>query len=369
MSAHSVLVVDDDPRNVKLLVSLLASSGLEVRTAAHGEEACRMVTERRPDLILLDAMMPGMTGFEVLSWLRGRNDLMLLPVVMVTALNSIDEKVRALDLGADDFISKPINRLELQAKVRSLLRVHELQRALEEKNDALRRSEAMRESLTQMIVHDLKNPLTAIDGSIQLLSRKHLADRPEASRMAGSILRSCRVMMGMILDLLDVSRFEEGCPVVKPEPVALRELILSNIEECSAMARNAHVELSSEFPDTEPRAMADPGLVERIVANLLNNAIKHTPPGGRVVVSSRRREGWVEVAVRDTGEGIPAGESDRIFDKFARAGGQTRSTRHDRGLGLTFCRMAVEAHGGHIGVESAPQRGSVFTFTLPATAP
>jgi len=288
---------------------------------------------------------------------------------MVTALNSTEEKIRALELGADDFLSKPINRLELAAKVKSLLRVNTLQEDLARKNEQLRQAEALRKSLVQMIVHDLKNPLTGIQGAFDLLAASHLSQSADAARLAGCVRRSCRSMMEMIVNMLDVERMEEVCNVVQATDVDLTDVIAQDLDECLGQARAAQVELVSQSPAEAVRVRADRGLIQRVIANLLNNALKHTPAGGRVVVEAREAGDTVEVRVADTGEGIPHEEAERIFDKFARVSGQKGGTRHDRGLGLAFCRMAVEAHGGRIRVESEPGRGSTFLFTLPAAAP
>ncbi|HKY33879.1 MAG TPA: hybrid sensor histidine kinase/response regulator [Candidatus Polarisedimenticolia bacterium] len=360
-----ILVVDDDARNVRLLSSLLHGAGYEVASAPGGKEACAVIEHEAPDLVLLDAMMPAMNGFDVCAWIRSRQDTRLLPVVMVTALNSTEEKVRALEIGADDFLSKPINRLELMAKVRSLLRVKGLQEDLARKNEELRQAEALRETLVQMIVHDLKNPLTGIQGHTDLLLAA--PGVPERARhIAGAIHGSCRTMLAMILDLLDIGRMEEGHDIVTPAPCDLAPLMAECLEECAGFARAAGVELSLDVPASGPAASADPAVLRRVLANLLNNAVKHTPPGGRVTLSARPGPEGIEVSVSDTGEGIPEEEQGRIFDKFARASRQTRGTRSDRGLGLTFCRMAVEAHGGRIRVASTVGEGSRFFFTLPA---
>ena len=369
MNAARILVVDDEPRNIRLLESLLARDGYEVLSATDGHEACRRVIEDNPDLVLLDAMMPQMNGFEVCGWIRSREATALLPVVMVTALNSTEEKVHALETGADDFLSKPINRMELKAKVRSLLRVRSLQEALGRKNDELRRAEELREGLVQMIVHDLKNPLTGIQAAIELLMDSHLGPNPGAMRLASSVRLSCHSMMEMILNMLDIGKMEENRDILDAADLDLSSVLTRDVEECVGSARAAGVEIVVACPTPGPRVRVDRGLVQRVVANLLNNAMKHTPAGGRVTISARAVGEQVEVCVGDTGEGIPPEEAERIFDKFARVEGQRGATRQDRGLGLTFCRMAVEAHGGRIKVESEPGRGSVFTFTLPASTP
>src|SRR6266704_2334736 len=172
----SVLVVDDDQRNVRLMESILRSSGYQVLKAYNGEEALRIVEDDSPDLLLLDVMMPKMSGFELCQRLKGRYETRLLPIIMVTALNALEDKVQALEYGADDFLSKPINKVELLAKVRSVLRVKALHDELEKnrleiekKNQELIRMEGFKESMMQMVVHDLKNPLASIMGNVELI--------------------------------------------------------------------------------------------------------------------------------------------------------------------------------------------------------
>ena len=377
-TSATILVVDDDPRNLRLMESILKSSGYPVLGARDGEEALATLARERVDAVLLDVMMPGMNGFEVCSRIRGRYETRLLPVIMVTALNSLEEKVQALETGADDFLSKPVNRVELLAKLRTILRakalhdeVEHTRLQLEEKNRELLRLEQMREKLTQMVVHDLKNPLTGIVGNLQLLEIQGPGMPPESFRqILTRTQESARQLMGLILTLLDVARMEEEKLTLKRRRLRPEDLIRTCLRQGEGLARKAGVELVAALPENLPEVEADPDLSARVLGNLLSNALKHTPAGGRVELGAVAEGEGVRFCVRDTGEGIPLQLLPRVFDKFVvgesspNEAGMARGT----GLGLTFCKMAVEAHGGRIWVESHPGAGSRFFFTLPGSA-
>src|SRR4030095_11851106 len=218
MSRNStILVVDDDARNARLMESIRKASGYSVMSAYDGDEALDKIAREHPDAVLLDVMMPRMSGFEVCRRLPDQYETRLLPVIMITALNALEEKVQALELGADDFLTKPVNRVELLEKRRALLRVKALhdevegtRRQLEAKNRELVRMEELREKLVQMVVHDLKNPLSGIVGNLQLLEIQGPGLPAQAFRQILSRTQeSARQLTSMILNILDVAKMEE----------------------------------------------------------------------------------------------------------------------------------------------------------------
>jgi signal transduction histidine kinase len=376
--SERILVVDDDPRNVRLLEGIFRTAGYAVDKAQSGAEALERIALTPPDLILLDVMMPGISGHDVCVRLKKDEKTRAIPVVLVTSLSSTEDKVEGLDLGADDFVSKPVNRLELLAKTRSLLRIKmlhdEVTRAKEElegKNRELLRLEQLKESLVQMIVHDLKNPLTAIMGNLSLVLQTPDARREKTEHRLGVALESTRIMMRMILDLLDISRLEESHMTLNREAGSLAAVAATCLTENGGLVTRASIALEEEFPAGLPEAWVDRGLIDRVVANLLSNAIKHTPEGGTITVGARRNaaENTLELYVRDTGEGIAEAYHLVIFEKFCQADAKKFGLKTDRGLGLTFCKMAVEAHGGRIWVTSTPGQGSTFTVSLPIAMP
>jgi signal transduction histidine kinase len=374
-----ILVADDDPRNVRLMESILKASGYPVIRAYDGQEALDKIASERPDLVLLDVMMPRMSGLEVCQKVRAQYETRLLPVIMVTALNALEEKVQALEMGADDFLSKPVNKVELLAKLRSMLRVKSLhdevestRRELEEKNLDLVRLEEFKENLMRMVVHDLKNPLAGIMGNLQLLQMKGAGQDPaHVLEIVGRTEESAKHLMVMILNILDVARLEEGKLALQRKPVQPSEMIEACLRQVAGWAARSEVKLVPALGESFPELTADPELLLRVLGNLVSNALKHTPPGGSVEVGAAGQGDTVRFWVRDSGEGIPPDLLPRIFDKFVVGPGEGRRSlgAYDTGLGLTFCQMAVEAHGGRIRVESQPGKGSTFSFALPVTSP
>ena len=372
--AATILVVDDDQRNVRLVESILHGHGYTVLTAPDGEEALKVVESTRPDLLLLDVMMPKMSGFELCRLLRARPETQLLPIVMVTALNAIEDKVQGLELGADDFLTKPINRQELIAKVRSILRVRVLQEEVERQRTALEKAnrelltiQRFKESMSQMVVHDLKNPLAGIMGNIQLIQMQSTQLPPaRLGELLQRSLDSARQMARMIQNILEVAKLEEQKMPLRREPLRIDALVREQTAELMSLSARDGVRLESRVEEGMPILEADRNLVGRILGNLLSNAFKHTPAGGRITVEARTEGGDIVFSVADTGEGIPEDLLPYIFDKFVAgdSDGHRRST-YDSGLGLTFCRLAVECHGGRIGVKSRPGEGTTVTVTLP----
>ena len=378
LGPHPILVVDDDQRNVRLMESILKAHDYAVLKAYNGEEALRIVDTERLDLILLDVMMPKMSGFELCQRLKTRYETRLLPIIMVTALNSLEDKVQALEIGADDFLSKPINKVELLAKVRSVLRVKTLQdeverqkSELEAKNDELVRMQGFRESLTQMVVHDLKNPLASIMGNVQLLQMQKPDLTPaRLDELLQRTQESARALMRMILNILQIGKMEERRMPLRLEPVPLAAVVQESLDEMAGLGARDGIALENRIDPGMPAVVADRELVSRVVANLLSNALKHTPQGGRVVFEARREGEDTLLTISDTGEGIPDELQPRIFDKFV-AGQADNSRRmlYDSGLGLTFCRLAVQCHGGRIWLKSARGAGTTVFIALPSQGP
>lgn len=359
-----MLVVDDDPRGRKVLEGFLGAQGYVVRSAPDGPTALRLAAEEVPDVVLLDVMMPVMTGYEVCEALKRQPATRLCQVMMVTALDGTPDKVEGLDIGADDYVTKPVRRDEFLAKVRALLRARRLLLELESahaeltvRNDELQ----MKKTLAQSLVHDLKNPLAAILGNIELLElRCDSALHPLTRRSKQGALR----MQKMIMNLLDVEGLEAGRLVPTLERVDLAELVADAVADADVSAQQSKVSIEAAVPAAALVA-ADPGLLRRVIDNLLANAIAHTPSGGRIEVGVGGREEGIELTVRDTGPGVPEQHRDRIFEKYARVDLEPSERGLNRGLGLTFCGLAVEALGGAIWVEDAPGGGACFRTVLP----
>jgi signal transduction histidine kinase len=231
-------------------------------------------------------------------------------------------------------------------------------------NAQLRESERLRESLTQMIVHDLRNPLVALMGWLDLLQSQRMQDADGVEQL---LLKNARhggeVLLGMVSELLDISKMEAGKLRMNPEVVDLCALLHETAGAMRALGEVEDLDLQVAPCDELAKVTCDRQLVSRVLVNLVSNAIKHTPAEGKVLLTVLPHGDAMEVRVRDTGIGIAPENQERIFEKFSQV--EQSGERRGTGLGLTFCKMAVEAHGGRIWVESELGAGSTFAFTLP----
>ncbi|MCC6552360.1 MAG: GAF domain-containing protein [Polyangiaceae bacterium] len=256
---------------------------------------------------------------------------------------------------------------ELERRVRD--RTHELEvrtRELAEKHEALLELQRQKEALSELVVHDLRSPASAIMFAASTQLRNHDI-QPADRRRWSAALSSAENILRTAANLLDIAQSEEGRLVPKPADIDLAALFAETRELLLPLAekREQAIELSCDAPLGALRA--DRALLGRVLQNLLDNALRHSPAKGAVRLEARADAGWVTVAVRDEGSGIPAGARDHIFDRYARIGGGSGEARTGWGLGLSFCRMAVEAHGGAIWVDDNEPRGARFCFRLPAT--
>jgi len=370
-----VLVVDDIPANVRLLSGILKVAGYEVVTAGGGEEGLRQVEATSPDVVLLDVMMPDMDGFEVCRRIKANPETSWLPVVIVTALQETADRVAAIEAGADDFLTKPVDELEVEARVKSLVRVKRQRDDLESAYKELRRAEAMRDGLAAMMVHDLRTPLTAILGSLETM---RIADPNEFQlELVDICSRSSNRLLSIVNDLLDVSKMESGEMKLMRAPLKIADLVDDSLDQIAPREGDKRItryereiELQIELGEDLPILQADYDLLSRVLINLVGNAIKFEPRKGVVTVyvecdGSTPDAPGVLFKVRDNGPGIPPEDQERIFDKFGQVESSLQGRRLSTGLGLTFCKLAVEAHGGQIWVESTPGEGSDFYFFIP----
>lgn len=361
-----ILVVDDTPLNVRLLSSILEIEGYLVITATNGPDALKLVPESAPDVVLLDVMMPGMDGFEVCQRIKAETASAHLPVVMVTALQDTANRVRALEAGADDFLTKPVDEVEVLARVKTLVAAKRNRAELENAYAALQRSEGLRDSLSQMLVHDLRTPLTAMIASLDILLTNYGDKMDEMqNELLSMSMSSCRQMINQVSELLDVGKMESGALELNRQNIDVASLVEQALNQVQSLARNRKITITRSIEEKMPAFDADADLLRRVLVNLVGNSLKFCPIGSSLEVSVKPQENAVLFSVQDDGPGIATQDREKIFDKWGQAESSSSGRKTSSGLGLTFCRLAVEAHGGRIWVESEVGQGSNFLFTIP----
>lgn len=353
-----ILAVDDELKNLKLMEAMLVPENYELLTAADGKSALAALAGKEVDLVLLDVMMPGLSGLEVLREIRRDGKLGAMPVILVTALEDRKDRLAGLAAGADDYVSKPFDREELLARIGTQMKLAALRRRLAAE---LTRSNQDLERFAFIAAHDLKAPLQNIGGFAAALADQFSGKLgPEAEKYFAIILKSVERMRALIDALLAYSRF--GLP---GRPFGRVDCA----EACDAAAANLSVLISAGAAAVTrgplPVISGDKALIIQLFQNLIGNGVKYRgkePP--RVSVGAERRGGEWVISVKDNGIGIAAQYHQSVFEMFTRL--HDWDTYPGTGIGLAACRRITELHGGRIWVESEPGKGSVFQFTLPA---
>src|SRR6202171_4132201 len=375
-----VLIVDDERRNAELLKVMLLPEGYVLLTASSGEDALALLAEQQPDLILLDVMMPGMDGYQLATRIKQNPATNNIPVIMLTALDDRNARMLGLNAGAEDFLTKPVDRAELCVRVRNLLRLKTygnklraahaaLAVALAEAGEARRMAEHANNAKTQFLramSHELRTPLNAISGYTEILEMGiRGAVNPEQVKDLGRIKRAAAYLLRLINDILTIARLEGARPL---NLVALSvNPVLAEVDGlCALQAKARGLTLTVMPSGVECLVAADAERFQQILLNLITNAIKFTPKGGSVTVGCDGDAGMVRIRVTDTGVGVRLLDIDRVFEPFVQIDRHlTTETQQGVGLGLSISRELARAMNGDLTLQSTEGFGSTFTLTLP----
>ena len=359
-----VLISDDDEISREIVKKYLAEEGYSTAETLTGSDTLRFIEENLPDAVLLDVVMPEMSGIEVCRRIKANERTAHIPIIILTSLSGENYQLEGIKAGANDFLTKPIKRENLLFRVRNAVVLKSMYDKINSAYRELRDLEDLRDNLFHMIIHDLKQPITSISGFVQLLRMEgSIGKDSPARKYIEDINEQLRVLIEMIGSVMDVSRIESGKMPVDVGRSDVVEVARAVIDTFKRNVSSVKLELRNEAE--KMYASFDRGLIYRVILNLLSNAIKWSPENGTVRVCVTREDRFVRVSIRDWGRGIPIRYQRRIFDKYWQVEGKKRGL-YSSGLGLTFCRLAVEANGGEIGVKSREGEGSTFWFTLPA---
>lgn len=360
-----ILVVEDNASHYKLLEAILSKEPYELIWAKDGAEALKKVNSDI-DLVLLDMLLPDMNGLQIAQKIKENEGTRAIPVIAVTSLDSVEDKVHALDAGADDFLSKPYDRTEIRARIRAHLKTSEYFKKLKESYEQIKKLERMKSDLTHMIVHDMGNSLQSVMGYLELLNGEEEKLTEDMKDWIHYCMFGAEELLNMRDNILDVERMTEGKMPLKIEDVNIRELFSLIVNKTAVLARERDDRMEMDVQDNVQMVKADLMILKRAVENLVLNAVKHNPEKTTVRLTAQKNNGGsVHVAVEDNGAGIPKDIQEKIFEKFSQADLKEKGYKIGKGLGLTFCKMAAEAHGGNLRVESEMGKGAKFVMELP----
>jgi signal transduction histidine kinase len=373
----SILVVDDNAVIRQIMKLALEQNHHHVTLANDGQEAIDLMFAHFFDLVLLDIMMPNMTGFQVLEYMAKEPGLANIPVIVVSSDSQIDSAIRCIQLGAEDYLVKPPNQTLLRTRVNSSLRkkfLHDQEQAhqaeMERMYLAVKEANAAKTEFVAMAAHELRNPIAQIATTNHLLSRVGPLNDTQ-TQLLEKVNFSLERMQALIVDLDDISRLETGNIRLEMSQLNIDELIFKIVESLEHdVATREHV-LVVNVPDDLPPVWADRDRMIQVLTNLLGNAIKYTPDGGKVLLTAvhEPQQHTVHVSVQDTGLGIPPEEQKQIFSKFFRSEDAKVRARPGTGLGLYITKSLVEMQKGTIWFESQYGEGTAFHFTISTDIP
>jgi two-component system sensor histidine kinase/response regulator len=363
-----IMVVDDLPENLLALHASLAARGYEVAPQRSGEAALIAAAQNPPDLILLDIAMPGLDGYEVCQRLKADPHLAQIPILFLSGLGEVEDKVKAFQAGGLDFIPKPFKLEELHARVRIHLQLGELQRELRHRNAHLEQVVAQLEAANQeldsfsySVSHDLRSPVRAIEQLTDMLSEDHGRQLDEPGRNLLSLIQSkARHADRLIEDLLRFSRL--GRQALQTEAINMEALARSVLDECLASVPERRVDAKLH---SLPPACGDRAMLTRVFVNLISNALKYTRPRAHteIEIHGYSEAGECIYCVKDNGVGFDMKYVDKLFGVFQRL--HTQEEFEGTGVGLALVQRVLSRHHGRVWAESRPNEGAKFCFALP----
>lgn len=367
------LLVDDLEENLLALEALLQREGLACLKARSGDEALELLLVHDVALALLDVQMPGMDGFQLAEFMRGAERSRHIPIIFLTAGTADRQRrFRGYEAGAVDFIQKPIEPDILRSKADVFFDLHQQRRqimaqrdALETYADTLKTVDRNKNEFLAVLGHELRNPIMALNAGLHFLNKRR-DDPSTAPEIYAQMERQVAHLSRLVDDLLDISRIDQGKLALNKDRVSLQAFLAFAVEASRPQIDAAGHTLRVDVVDAPTWLHGDSTRLAQVVSNLLNNAAKYTPPGGRIGLVARKVGDYAEIQVSDTGIGIPEDMRSKIFDLFAQVKSPMERAQEGLGIGLALVKQLVELHGGTIALEaSAPNKGSTFQVRLP----
>lgn len=365
-----ILIVDDTPANLQFLATLLKTRGYKTRAALNGELALQAIRNHPPDLILLDVHMPDIDGIEICKRIKTDPAYSDIPIIFVSGEHETHNKIKAFSSGGVDYITRPFQIDEVFARVSTHLDLRNQRVQLRNTMKRMQELETLRDNLVHMLIHDLRNPLWAIESSLELIKTFEAASvSPKIATYLAETQTYTGNMIEMINSILDVNKMESGHLKLDLTNCDLVDLCRQVIRSMEPMRHSRSLTMNAAASPVH--AVIDKGLIRRLLINLISNAFRATrEASGKITLNFHCANNFIRINVADNGRPIPVEEHPKIFEKYAQANSVLSGEgRYLPGLGLPFCKLVAEAHGGRVGIQTIPGSVNIFWVELPVTGP
>jgi len=360
----TILIVDDNPNNIKVLAIILTPFNYKIVIATDGAGAVEMVDRVRPDLILLDIMMPIMDGYEACKIIKSKKENVNIPVLFLSALDEKESIVEGFEAGGVDYITKPFNKEELLSRIRTHLELKLTRDEIEKSNNHLTDLNSMKDKILSVIGHDLRDPVSSLKMTLDYLEQANLKSCDDFMNYIEIMSFTVNEVFSLLENLLGWAKSQSGNVVVNPEIIKLNDLIQSVYRLQRSSIQNKKI-FFENLVDQDIRVFTDFNSIYTVIRNLISNAIKFTPVEGSIFLEAETRESTVLLKIRDTGVGIPSENLSKLFDSKKHFTTYGTNNESGSGLGLVLCKNYVEMNGGTIDVESEVNKGTTFFIALP----
>ncbi|HEY9844117.1 MAG: response regulator [Candidatus Sericytochromatia bacterium] len=368
-----ILIVDDVLENLQVLSSVLRQANYQITAATNGEKALGMLEKSNPDLILLDVMMPGMTGFEVCEKIRQQDRLKNTPIIFLTAKTEQEDILKGFESGAVDYVTKPFQFPELLARVATHVELKRSREQLLSSHQQLQKLNQEKDEFLRIASHDMSNSLNVIKLTARMVKLyvERYSHRQISEKM-DTIESTVGFMNDMITNLVNIDAIEAGSFLMKPEDLELNQLTRTLVDNYAEVANQKGIRLNYQPASEEVLIHSDKNATLRILENLVSNAIKYSESGTQVwvrVSDSQSPDYAVQVEVEDQGPGLSQEDHARLFGKFARLSAQPTNGENSVGLGLYIAKKVIDSMGGKIWCNSELNQGSTFGIAWPRSIP
>jgi signal transduction histidine kinase len=369
LAGKKILIVDDSTANLELLHFSLTKKKFQVFTAATGQAGLQLIQQEDPDLVLLDIELPDLNGLELCKQVKADPKHALLPIIFISGLSDSQTLLRGFEVGASDYVVKPLKLAEVLARIRTNLKIVHLMELEKTYNKALQAANEEINKLLGVTTHDLRNPLVSIRGLAEFLADGSLGPiTEEQKQIVGTIREAADTLLFLVENLLDYSSVESGTVRLDCQLIQLNDLLHKAVKLHSIGSAKKNIRLVLDDQGPAQPVYADANRMAQVIDNLITNAIKFSPFDTEVHIATQQDAQATTICVRDQGPGIPEGERDKLFKSFGKTSVQPTNHEKSTGLGLVICRKIIESHGGSIDVRNLPGRGAEFFFTLPQRA-